>query len=518
MRRVVPVILFAALVTAACGGNGLVGQSAARDRGPTTTAPATTSPPTTAPVTSPSTTAPTGGATAEPSGFPAGWTPAHPLSWSACSGHDGFQCATLRVPLDWSNPTGTQIDLALARQPATGQKIGSLLSNPGGPGASGIDFLYDQPFDQPLLQRFDLVSWDPRGVGRSAPLKCGSAVPSFLQQDPDPDNATEQTAIDTHAKAVASQCAQTDLAEMPFLGTNDVARDLEAIRIALREPKLTYYGASYGTLIGERYLAMFGDHVRALVLDGVVDPTQDLPTFLAGQTKAMDAAIGRAVRDCTANPCGSALLREYDDIHRRVETNPLPGDHAIGPSELATAAIYATYDPRLWPALRSAIDQGEHGNGTALWRLASGYYDIGDWTAYATVTCQDFAHPQGAADYQSFVDNLQAISARFGGSIGNEMLPCAFWPVPTRSVAGAIAASNSPDILVLGNTGDAATPYQNSVKVAQMLTHGHLVTYHGEGHTSYGRDPCVDAAVNQYLIDLKVPPTDPDCAGSSSAA
>ena len=146
------------------------------------------------------------------------------------------------------------------------------MTNPGGPGASGIEFLYEKPFKKELLQRFDLVSWDPRGVGRSTSLSCGSTVSSFLDQDPDPDNATEQQAIEDHAKAVADECGQKDASLLPYLGTNDVARDLEAIRIALGEPKLNYFGFSYGTFIGERYLAMFGDHVRAIACSTALVP------------------------------------------------------------------------------------------------------------------------------------------------------------------------------------------------------------------------------------------------------
>ncbi len=515
MRRLLILAVFGALLLGACGGNGLADQ-ASGDRSntsTTTTEPATTTvPPTT------STTAPAPATPSEPSGFPGGWTPATSLAWTACADHKGFQCATLQVPLDWSQPGGRQIDLALARQQATGSRIGSLVANPGGPGASGIDFLYQKPFDATLLQRFDLVSWDPRGVGKSTSLTCGSTVSSFLEQDPDPDNNTEQQAIDDHAKAVAAECGQKDASLLPYLGTNDVARDLEAIRIALGEPKLTYFGFSYGTFIGERYLAMFGDHVRALVLDGVVDPTEGLAGLLQGQSVSMDAAIGRALKDCTGGTCSTDLLSEYDQIHQQVETKPLPGDHPVGPAALATAAIYSTYDPQLWPTLRQAIEQGHAGDGSGLWSLASGYYDIGDWTAYADVTCIDSAHPQGAVEYKDFVDKLESSSKRFGGSIGNEMLPCAFWPVAPKPVTGAVTAANSPDILVLGNTGDAATPYQDSVKVSKMLAHGHLLTYHGEGHTSYGRSDCVDQAVDRYLIDLTVPPTDPDCGGGSSAA
>jgi pimeloyl-ACP methyl ester carboxylesterase len=356
-------------------------------------------------------------------------------------------------------------------------------------------------------------------VGQSTHLQCGSAVKPFLHLDPSPDNDAEQTSIDTAAQAVAQQCAQTDANLLSHLGTDDTARDLEALRLALGDPKLTYYGFSYGTYIGERYLALFPTHVRAIVLDGVVNPTEDLQTLLAGQTKAMTAAIGRAFAECKKEQSCSLTNPQasYDKVAKGVETKPLPTgtSRPLGPAELATGAIYATYDPELWESLNQAVSEAAQGDGTDMSRLADGYYDIGDWTAYADITCVDMNHPIGAAAYKSFVDGLVAQSPDFGGSIGNEMLPCAFWPTPSQPHTDPIPAPLSPDILVVGNTGDAATPYQDAQYVSTMLTHGHLITYHGEGHTSYGRDTCIDAAIHAYIINLTVPQKDPQCGGSA---
>jgi pimeloyl-ACP methyl ester carboxylesterase len=514
VRRALIASVAAALVLAACGGNGL-DVAAGRDRSATTTTrPAgtttTTAPPsstTTAPPAAPA--APSTG-----SGFPEGWTPP-PLTWSSCQGHARFECATLHVPLDWSNPTGAQIGLAVARQRATGDRIGSLLTNPGGPGASGLQFLFGKPLQEPLLERFDLVSWDPRGVGSSTHLFCGSRVSSFLHLDPDPDDPAEQQAIDAAAKAVADECAAKDGQLLPHIGTDDTARDLEALRLALGDPQLTYFGFSYGTFIGERYLALFPTHVRAIVLDGVVNPTEGLEGLLTGQTTAMTAAIGRAFASCgQSRSCPLAdPAATFDQVKARVERSPLPvGGGTLGPAELATGAIYATYDPQLWPALNRALAAAARGDGDPMSSLANGYYDIGDWTAYAGITCLDSAHPTGSQAYRAFVQGLRAASPDFGGPIGNEMLPCAYWPV-SRPVTGPVTGAGSPPILVVGNKGDAATPYDDAVFVAGMLADGHLLSYDGEGHTSYGRDECVDDAIHQYLIDLVVPPEDPQCGG-----
>ena len=519
-------VILAALAAACTGNqlnaNGLASPSTSAPRRPATSAPPT-GPSTTVPDT-PTTTPPSSGSSAaEPAdnGFPKDWA-APQLSWKACAKQPSFECTTLRVPLDWSNPSGETIDLALARLPASGKRIGALVANPGGPGASGLDFVFSEPFKAELENRFDLVSWDPRGVGASTHLACGSRVAPFLHLDSDPDNSAEQSALDSAAQAVAAECAATDAKLLPHLGTDDTARDLEAIRIALAEPKLNYYGFSYGTYIGERYLALFPTHVRALVLDGVVNPTQGLVGLLTGQTRSMTAAIGRAFDQCKNS--GSCPVADpaaaYDQVKSTVERSPLPtgGSRPLGPSELATGAIYATYDPQLWSSLDKAVAQAAKGKGKAMSDLADGYYDFGDWTAYADITCIDSAHPQGQADYQKFVESLRAISPDFGGPIGNEMLPCAYWPTPTQAHTGPIAAAASPDILVVGNTGDAATPYDDAVAVSKMLAHGHLLTYRGEGHTAYGRDDCTDAAIHKYLIDLTVPDPEPRCDGGAASS
>jgi len=517
-------ILAITLIAASCGGNGLDGVAADRDQTTTTTIPTTTIGPdaTTTTTEPPATTTPPADVPSGPtaSGFPEGWTPPA-LQWSPCQDQRGFQCSTIRVPRDWSHPESpATVSLAIAKKPATGAKLGTLFTNPGGPGASGLQFLFDNPLKQPLAERFDLVSWDPRGVGASTHLRCGSKVRPFLEADSDPDNATEQRDIDAAAKALADECGQKDADMLPFIGTDDTVRDLEALRLAVGDDHLNYIGFSYGTFIGERYLALFPTHVRAMVLDGVVNPVDGLEGLLTGQTTAITAAIARAFASCTTAACkATPPASSYERVKARVERTPLDTPSGpLGPSELATGAIYATYDPSLWPSLNRSVSQAAGGNGAGMARLAEGYYDIGDWTAYAGITCLDSNHPTGADAYRRFVDRLRASSPNFGGPIGNEMLPCAYWPIAPKVVTGSIRADASPDILVVGNKGDAATPYDDAVYVSKMLAHGHLLSYNGQGHTSYGRDDCVDDAIHRYLIDLVVPPEDPQCGGGSGGS
>lgn len=485
-------LLVACLIATGCVGNQLEAPRA--DRGSTTTSP------------SPTTT--TGGpATAS-------------ISWSPCEEDRSVECGTLTVPLDWSDPGGTTIDLAAARRPATGDRIGTLFTNPGGPGASGIDFLLDDPLDAALGERFDIVSWDPRGVGRSAPLNCGDAVEPFLRLDPDPDTPEEQSALDDAARAVAEEC-RPESAMLRHIGTDATVRDLDALRQAVGDERLTYLGFSYGTFIGERYLALFPERVRAIVLDGVVDPTQSLTAFLRGQLEGMTGAISRAFDTC--EPRTGCRLRDpaatMRKVKERAEVEPLPagGGSTMGPAELATGSIYATYDPLGWPALLQALQAADRGDGSGMVLLAESYWDIADWTAYSAIACLDWGHPEGGEAFRAFADEMRAASPEFGGSVANEMLPCAYWPVPAQPITGPVEGAGSPPILVVGNTGDAATPYRNAVAVADMLADGHLVTYRGEGHTAYGRDACIDATIHAYLIDLVVPSGDPNCGSGSGS-
>ena len=366
-----------------------------------------------------------------------------------------------------------------------------------------------------LTKRFDLVSWAPRGAGQSTPLACRSKVRPFLALDPDPDGPVEQTAIDDAAKAVADECGRLDSDLLAHLGTDDVARDLEALRIALDDSQLSFMGFSYGTFIGTRYAALFPTHIRAMVLDGPLDPTENLADGLAGQAAAFDAAISKAFDSCTpASNCPVPdLAAAYDQLRARVQQAPMSGSkgRTLGPASLATGDVYVAYDPSLWPDLAAAVAEALDGDPDPMLDLADGYYDLSNFTAYAAVECIDSVTPKGAVEWASFTTRLEAISPRFGGSIANELLPCAYWPVPPVDVTGTVAANGAPPIIVIGNTGDPATPYANAQKLAGMLEQGHLVTYRGEWHTSYGRDQCVDDIVDDYLIALRVPDGDPSC-------
>ncbi|MFV0317494.1 MAG: alpha/beta hydrolase [Microthrixaceae bacterium] len=445
------------------------------------------------------------------SGFPASWSP-EPLDWTDCpSGGSDSQCATLEVPLDWSEPEGATIELALARVPSEGEPIGSLLVNPGGPGASGIDYLGAFAPTSDLGVNFDLVSWDPRGVGSSTALDCDEHVAALYAADPSPDDADEAAELEDAAGTVARDCSGEPPELLENLYTEQVARDLEAIRMALGDDKLNYLGFSYGTHIGQTYAELFGDRIRAMTLDGVVDPSQGFEEFLIAQAEAFEASFTAQADACAAagtRRCGVADLQAaLDEVLAAAEQDPIPAGSGgmVGPSEVLLAALYVGYVSDGWSILGPALDEADRGDGEALAELAAGYTDLSPYGPYAAVVCTDSPHPRGGAEYRAFTERAMEAAPRFGATIASEMLPCATWPVPPQGEPSAATAQDAPPILVVGNTGDPATPLANAEAVAESLRSAVLVVVRSDGHTAYGTNSCATELIDAYFERLDVP-------------
>jgi pimeloyl-ACP methyl ester carboxylesterase len=448
-------------------------------------------------------------------GLPAGWEPAPP-EWSACEVARRAECAEMRVPLDWEDPSGPTITLALARTRATGDRIGALLTNPGGPGGSGLEYLGHEPFGAGISARFDVVSWDPRGVGASTALSCGSDVAALHALDPAPDDDIEEQMLRDTATALAEECGTSDGDLLPHVGTEDVARDLEAIRIGLGDEPINYVGFSYGTQIGQVYAELFPERIRSMVLDAVVDPALGFEDFLLDQAVAFEESFDANATACAragTGLCGvSDLAAAYDRVMDSVERSPLgSGRTQVGPSEVATGAILTSYGADGWELLGPALAAALEGEGDPLRSLADSYRDFGGFTSYIAVVCIDSPPPRGHDAYAAFAERAASAAPRFGAAVANELLPCATWPAAPVGEPGAIAAPGTPPILVVGNTGDAATPYQNAVAVAGRLESGFLVTAEIDGHVGYGANRCVTDHVEDYLIRLRLPPEDPRC-------
>ncbi len=485
---------------AACGSNS----------GSTTAASTTAAPTATAP-----------GSTAAPKA--SAFTPA-PISWKPCA-PEGYDCAFIEVPLDYEHPTGTKIQLAVKRKAAEDQanRIGSLFFNPGGPGGSGIIALprLIDDFAPEVRERFDIVSWDPRGVGGSAPLSCDRGALEFYANDLSSTHPGPEA--DAAAKQWADLCKKSNGDELPFLGTQDVMRDLEVLRQAVGDEKLTYAGFSYGTLIGLLYADQHPDTTRAIILDGVVDPSLDVKESTIQQSTAVDDAYERFIAWCKAHPgngendCPIAADPEgmIKQVIDQARTDPLPGKVGTETVELSTtfvnfAITTATYDSAIWPQIGHAIKEMTESDPANLAKLANAYIGAASQSLNAAVNCIDSKAPTGDA-FQELVDETALAAPKLGVYNANSVRVCKFWPVPPKPLPTSYKAKGSPPILVWGTTGDNATPYANSVKISGMLENATLVTLEASRHAALGANECVSKIQAAYLIDVKVPPPDTKC-------
>ena len=450
------------------------------------------------------------------------------LAWRACGG--GFECSTLTVPLDYALPAGRTVDLALIRKPAAqpAQRIGSLVTDPGGPGGSGVQFAraWAGSLAPEITDRFDIVGFDPRGVGASSPVVCHDSLQAYIAADPSPDSQAEWDQLVKVNKDFADACAQKYGDFLQHLGTKDVARDLERIRIALGEPKLTYLGYSYGTAIGQAYLDQFPMNVRAMVLDGAVTLAGDVDGRGLEQSRGFEKAMDAFIADCLKLNCPLTKYgdpaKAVSDVSAKAEAAPIPSktaDRPAGPGEVLYGLIEPLYSKGRWFELARAVDAGLGGDGSRLVELTDDYlgrngngYDNQSETNIA-VNCIDQAAsklPTEYKDYPPVAAEYAKASPRFGSSLATG-LTCKFWPAKPDPL-GPVTSTGMPPIVVVSTTGDPATPYAWGVAVSKQIPGAVLLTFGGEGHTAYGgRNQCIDAAVNAYLINLKTPPPNTVC-------
>jgi pimeloyl-ACP methyl ester carboxylesterase len=447
------------------------------------------------------------------------------LSWHDC---DSGQCATLSAPLDYANPTGPQLQLALfrrkARRPA--QRLGSLLMNPGGPGASGVELVRNLPFGFPtqLRDRFDIVGWDPRGTGISTAVDCGNRLDYLFAPDISPETAAAEQSLESASKQFADACASRSGPLLPYLSSKATVRDMDRIRDALGEKKLTYLGYSYGTYLGALYANMFPDRVRALVLDGAVDPSlpaRDVTIQQAqGFERALDAFLVQCADDrlCEFHSNGQPRAA-YDALSSAIDVNPLPARvdgnaRSLGPTQFELGVSTALYGGRAaWPQLAGALAQASRDDGTDLLRFfdlyvnrsADGTY-ADEYPAFLAIGCLDGPSLGDLATVREVEAAARAAAPHFGaGNVGLSM-PCTFWPVPPNAAPSALAAPGAPPIVVVGTTGDPATPVAWAQGLAAQLGSGRLLMHRGEGHTAFpAGDECLDPAIVRYLVDT-VPP------------
>ncbi len=451
-----------------------------------------------------------------------------PVVWHGC---DAGECGTVSVPLDRSAPKGARIDLVVARasRAKSDQRIGSLLVNPGGPGASGLDIVGYIASNLPksITDRFDVVAWDPRGSGKSAPVNCGNELDGRFAVDTAPDDPGELAALEAAAKQFVNACVERTGDRLRHISTADTVADLDDLRIALGDDRLSYLGLSYGTYIGGLYATTYPTHVRALVLDGALDPTLSTEDVSVQQAKGFDDSLAeffgwcRSRTSCPFHHQGDPA-RAYDALAQRIDTQPVGrGSARFGPTQLDIAVGALLYGGASgYRELAAGLHDLENGKSAALaaasdrylGRTADGHYDD-EWAAFIAISCADGPNlTLGAAEA---LQRRAAIEApRFGAGNVGLGYECSFWPYPpARTGPVTFSAPTAPPIVVVGTRGDPATPIAWARGLATQLGSGRLVTVDDTTHTaSLNGNPCLDAILVRYLVALQAPVSGTSCS------
>lgn len=449
------------------------------------------------------------------------------LTWKSCAqAGEAFECATLKVPLDYKSP-GRSIGLSVLKRPADGEsdKLGALVINPGGPGGSGVDYAKyaTTVFSAGIIDRYDVVGFDPRGVGRSAPIRCidNGQTDTWLSMDATPDNKSEITELVAFDKTFAQACKKNTGAVLGHVSTVEAAADMDLLRAALGEEKLSFFGASYGTLLGATYAQEFPDRVGRFVLDGAVSPTASADEASKAQAAGFETALTAFIADCVKDTCAlgrsaAAARAKLAFFLDELDSTPLPtGTSRVLTQQLGeTGVVAALYSRDDWVMLRLALIQAFDGNGGGLLALADGYsgrvngtYDSSLLQANVAIDCLDSGKGgSSVADVEKQAAAYRAVAPIFGDSTRWSALACHDWPVTAEYPTPKLAAVGAGPIVVVGTTRDPATPYAWAKELASTLTSGVLLTRVGDGHTGYRQgNSCIDTTVDAYLLAGTVP-------------
>ncbi|MCL2454105.1 MAG: alpha/beta hydrolase [Micrococcales bacterium] len=465
------------------------------------------------------------------------------LEWVECSDDEAFstgsammdkqfkldrlECAWLTVPMDYADPAGEEIAIAVAR--AVGKNSqGSLVINPGGPGGSGVEFvgpLMDAA-SKTLRDSLDIVGFDPRGVGRSAPVDClddadmdvrlARAEGLLVEVDLDLEKALADQA------EYAQACLDNTGPVLGHVDTISAARDMDVLRAALREPTLTYLGVSYGTQLGATYANLFPERAGRMVLDSAVDPTVTGSARAMIQARGFESALRAYIEDCQAGedcPLSGSVddgMAQMVELLEQIRENPLETgtDQVVTESLAFTGIIAALYSQKAWGYLTMALEGATEGDGLVLLILASsyiqrdqdGFYYSNMTEANGAINCADARDDIDPAAMAAEAERLKEEAPFLGQYFAYTSIGCAAWPTPAVEPLGSFAAEGAPPIVVIGITNDPATPYEWAQALAKLLSSGVLVTLEGEGHGAYVTgNSCVQEAVDGFLIDGKVP-------------
>jgi pimeloyl-ACP methyl ester carboxylesterase len=469
------------------------------------------------------------------------------LAWTSCG--SGDQCTTASAPLDWAAPAGPTISLALVRHLATGgTRLGSLFVNPGGPGASGVDFVkqsLNYAVSSQVQGAYDVIGFDPRGIGASTAVRCFDTAAELdhfifdLNAQPRASAAwLDSRAADSANFAAA--CAKKSGDLLAHVDTVSAAKDLDMLRAVVGDSVLNYLGYSYGTLLGATYADLFPTRVGRMVLDGALDPASSNTDVLVNQARGFENALRNYLSWClqqkqcpfaqggAGHPGTAPATAEVDGAMTIVgklldalETSPLTGKDGrkVGADTMLTAIIAPLYSKSQWPALTQVFQAVAGGSADAALASADSYYNRvngvyqdNSTEAFSAVNCLDYPVSADRAQWAKDAATLAVAAPIMGPYLSYGDAVCAAWPTKSIRTPAPVTAVGSPDILVVGTTGDPATPYQWAVNLAGELPHGHLITYTGEGHTAYNKsNSCVNNAVDDFFLSGKVPAVDPRC-------
>ena len=453
------------------------------------------------------------------------------IVWTKCKAdpQGESQCGELSVPFDYQDPSLGSFTLFLTRKPAADQanKIGSMLVNPGGPGFGGSSVAENAEwyFSSELLDRFDIIGWDPRGTGKSTPaIDCIDQYDEYFGIDSTPETAEEKQAIIDASQKFNDQCVKNSGEILPYISTQATARDMDSIRRALGEEKITYFGFSYGSELGATWVTMFPETVRAAVLDGASDPNatsldqglaqakgfeKQLDAFLAACSKRQSCAFYSKGKSAEAL---DKLLIDIDVKPLVVSADRTPVTQGV----MYTALAEAMYSDLAWPALESALADAVKGKGAGLLKLYDNYLQRksdgsygNELEAFLAISCLDDPGPLSVDAVDAQVQIFENAAKRFGSSFAYGY-SCALWPV-AQAPRITVTGKGAGPIIVIGTTGDAATPIESSRNAAKALEQGIFLTVNADQHTGYGVNRCIVDEVDRYLVDLIVPKTGKVC-------
>jgi pimeloyl-ACP methyl ester carboxylesterase len=454
------------------------------------------------------------------------------IDWQPCEGNDDHDCGFLTVPVDYADPQGETIDLALLRIPAKGSRVGSLVVNPGGPGARGTTYAAAgaQVFREPLLDGFDIVGFDPRGVGASAPVDCLSdaELDAYLGGDPTPDTAEERAAYRSSVLSFGEKCVAASGPVVGHVTTTEAARDMDVLRAALGEETLSYFGASYGTKLGATYAELFPDEVGRFVLDGAVDVSLDAKSLALEQATGFETALRAYVQNCLDSTDNCFLgdtvdegMATISDLLDSIEEEPLPaGDRELTVGNAFYGVITPLYNRDYWFLLSTALASALEGKGSALMSLADAYASRNTDGSYAdnsveanySINCLDDPSSVPFGQVPSLFPEFEEASPTFGRIFAWGMTTCRGIDVTSSEEPLTIRGEGAAPIVVLGTSRDPATPLKWAQALSAQLDSGVLVERDGDGHTAYNAgNACIDTLVEDYLLDGTVPADGTSC-------